>query len=260
MNSGFLRNRFLPVIGFSFLALSASVAHAAYPYDFWATEGWTQFADDQGGAYGGQAFDTEYFYYKYDEATKDVSIGLQTGFDVVDGKQRYGNKNYYGGDLALSFDGNDSSYEYAVDFGLKTKDWNDHEVDAGSGTGIDAAGLYQVTDWNNNVYHAESSPFAMTDGSLLQGITFGQDGNTRGQSGNSYYTTVTFNVASIVDTAEDFTVDSHWTMSCGNDHINGNFMVAGVSGNVPEPSILALFGIGSIGMGFAGYRRRKSKA
>jgi hypothetical protein len=124
-------------------------------FDFWATDGWNEFGYVDGIAgsgnnllngspdgvidpgSGGQKFDTEYLFYKYDSTTNQMSIGLQTGFDVIDGKTEYGGGDYYAGDLALSFatghvnDGvtisdtseNSSTYEYAVDFGLWTKKW-----------------------------------------------------------------------------------------------------------------------------------------
>ena len=64
-------------------------------------------------------------------------------------------------------------------------------------------------------------------------------------------------ISGLTDT---FTVDAHWTMSCGNDSINGRFDItrSNTGGNpVPEPSAIALMAIGSLSLGFAGYRRRK---
>ena len=266
---------------------------------------------------GGQSFDTEYLFFRYNEGTSaddkgSLSIGLQAGFDLL--RNRKGSSGYYGGDLALSFDGiglndldrnNDSSfhndynsysdeysgtYEYAVDFGKVTKNAKDKYVKDGSDTsgtdGKDAAGLYRVTDWDNTISNASSSPFAMDDGTLKQQLSFSENsywqystnlsdpglnssgkGFTDGDNNNqntdgTYYRIVTFDLKHIDGLSENFTIDAHWTMSCGNDAINGQFYVErGNSGGnpVPEPSAIALMAIGSLSLGFAGYRRRKFK-
>nr|MBC8386415.1 PEP-CTERM sorting domain-containing protein [Gammaproteobacteria bacterium] len=253
---------------------------------------------------GGQAFDTEYLFYKYDANLNNLSIGLQTGFDVVDGKVRYGNgtvyddnsssgKAYYAGDLALSFDGNviigdssgenhntnpdpyGNSYEYAVDFGLMTKDIDGNLVystNHSTTAGIDNPGLYKVKYWDNDIWYSSSSPFAMDyspDDGQVTGLISNDSGSglvdrTSHTGQNlSYYRIVSFNLDNIIAEGETFTVDSHWTMSCGNDAINGNIQLTRNSGGgnpVPEPSALALFAIGSLGMGFMGVRRKKPVA
>jgi len=60
--------------------------------------------------------------YLYKKQGNSLAIALQTGFDVETGKQRHGRRDYYAGDLALSFDGDSSSYEYAFDFGNTPRD------------------------------------------------------------------------------------------------------------------------------------------
>ncbi len=242
--------------------LALSAAASASPLAFWAGDGWTQFADDdgmsEGPGVGGQAFDTEYLYYKLSGSI--LSLGLQTGFNVTDGYQQYGSGWYYGGDLALSFDGatigDDSTYEYGVDFGLYTKDYSSvnksflnttGQVDMG-GTigefGTDAEGMYSVSTWNNNVYsgHHISDPFAIDVGSLHTSLL----SNDSNSSGNMFWRTVSFDMSGL-----GTDIDVHWTMSCGNDNINGGF-------SVPEPSLLSLLGIGLLGLGLV--RRRKAKA
>ena len=274
------------------LVSQSALATYNQPFDFFTDvdNGWTMFADDDGvvgPGGGGQRFDTEYLFYKYNEYSNSLSIGLQTGFDVWDGHKYYNRRSYYAGDLALSFDGsvngaNGSGYEYAIDFGLFTRDIDGHKVNDGANlTGVDTAGLYKVDAWNNDIWYGTSSPFAMDEGQLLQTIDnwtgysnmnpsnvtdvsygkgFTDNSNDPGID-KSFFRVVTFDLSHIANLSETFTVDAHWTMSCGNDDINGSFVVARNHDNpVPEPSVLALMGIGSVSLiaGGMGRRRRKS--
>jgi hypothetical protein len=108
-------------VGITFALTAASAA--AGPVSQWDSS-WTQVAADDtvgpGGfvdpGWGGQAFDAEYLYYKWSGSV--LSIGVQSGFNLTTGLVASGGKNYYAGDLALSFDSNASNYEYAVDFCL----------------------------------------------------------------------------------------------------------------------------------------------
>lgn len=232
---------------------SASFAQAGFMLD---TNEWTIFGNDNGHVgpgVGGQAFDAEFLFYKVEG--NSLTVGLQTGFDIIDGMQTYSDgRDYFAGDIALSFDGADgspSSYEYGIDFGFLTKGWSGAEVDSGDdSTGIDAAGLYAVDGWSNDVYrgHHISDPFAIDDGSFDRSIT-----STSGSSGTSHYRTATFDLTGLVSTNDPFDLDAHWTMSCGNDYIDGH--ADDVS--VPEPESIALLALGLIGLGLA--RRRVAK-
>jgi PEP-CTERM putative exosortase interaction domain len=243
----------------------------------WA--GWTQFQDDNvnngngedwvvGSAvdpgFGGQSFDAEYLFYKLDGDT--LSLGLQTGFDVVTGKVNTGNKDYYAGDIALSFDGT-TNYSHALDFGLLTKDYGDHNVAAVGGyhngdnsNGTDGAGLYSDIIWNEHVVPGfeVSNPFAMDGGTLVTALVWDSgSGQTGLNSDTSYFRKTSFDVSSFRQGDGSLDVDAHWTMSCGNDAINGSLNET--SSPVPEPGTIALLGIGLALFAGVGARRRRQE-
>ncbi len=243
--------------------------------------GWTQFQDDNvnngngedwvksngkvNPGYGGQAFDAEYLYYKLSGNT--LSLGLQTGFDIEDGKYRTGGKDYYAGDIALSFDGT-TTYTHALDFGLLTKDNGGHNVGADGGwhngnisDGIDDPGLYSVTDWNTHVISGfgSSNPFAMDGGIKVTDLTWDTgSGLTVNNNDTSYFRQVSFDVADVLQPNGDLLVNAHWTMSCGNDAINGSLNANALVPN-PEPGTIALLGIGLAGLAGVGARRKWKK-
>lgn len=222
----------------------------AAPVTYWTNNGFTLFASEDtndgtgnyqlGPGWGGQKFDAEHLYYKQ-EGTK-LFIGLQSGFNLTTGNQIDGSRTYYSGDLALSF--NNTAYNYAIDFGLTTKDKEGYDL-------TDPAGLYSVATWNNTIDFPESKPFAMDTSIWKKDLL----GNISGSEGLSYYRVVSFDLAGLgFDLSKEMTIGAHWTMSCGNDAISGTFSPA----PVPEPTTMLLFGTGLIGL--AGIARRRQNA
>ncbi len=215
---------------------------------------WTVLANDEGvgnggwvnPGYGGQNFDAEYLFYKIQG--NELFIGLQTGFDIISQNgQSFGGKQYYTGDLALSFDGSKSNYEYAIDFGNLTKGYNLNQTISSQGvnvgTGVDAAGLYKATSWNNDIYYGQSAPYGMSGGSMLVAANAGNFKEGTGMSGAdlSFYNIFSFDLSNIANLGQNYILDAHWTMSCGNDALDGR-------ANVIEPGSVALLLVGLLGL------------
>lgn len=252
-----LKSQFLLCLLSAMLALPAQAALISD--GTW--DGWTVFAAEDGSidfGGGGQRFDAEYLLYKYDSERHILSLGLQSGFDILHGLQPHNGKFYWSGDLALSFDGNTSNYEYAVDFGLQACGFSQRtNADCGNENN-DAlnhyAGIYQVQEWNTDIHpnHGSSNPFAMQNGDKLIPLNeyHNRAGSAMAEGEKSYFRKVDIALY-LLDIDKNFTVDSHWTMSSGNDAINGRVSVSAV----PVPAAAWLFGSALIGLASISRRR-----
>lgn len=241
---------------------AAQAGPTGAPFSFFTDpgNGWTAMTlstageDGQiGPGAGGQPFDAEYLFFKQSGST--LSIGLQAGFNLETGYVYHSASpnDYYAGDLALSFDGDNGTYEYGVDFGLLTKDYQLDLVDMAGGTsGIDSAGFYSVSSWNTDVYsgHSIASPFAIDGGAIAASLSDNSFGSGTVGGELSYWRTVSFDIGGL-GLGND--LDAHWTMNCGNDFINGSTTLT----SVPEPSVLGLMMMSLFGMGWANRRRKR---
>lgn len=186
----------------------------------------------------GQNFDAEYLFYKYDPQTKQLSLGLQTGFNLVTGKNVDSTTNWagtnrtttiYGGDLRLTIGGK----YFAVDFGLaskttqktKTGMWVVNSSTGGQSlSGAGDAGVYETTasDWSTKTDNDNGSvKWARTGGTKVASFDSSSVGSdvVRGEKysavlgrirpgvynraiitadNKSYYRTVSFNLEQVL--------------------------------------------------------------
>lgn len=263
-----------PLSGFTTFANMNNKIHINPTEKFVATRGAVTCTGSFAKCDQTQQFDAEQLLYKRDGNT--LYIALKTGFDINDGHQKdvYG-RDVYAGDLALSFKtkaGNKplNSYDYAVDFGLETRNWKASpkgvnanarelinqnkwtesvvEMD-NNGDAKDTAGVYKVTKWDNRTSY-QTTAFGATAGDLETELVF----NKVYKDGSSFIRIIGFDLTAFnysADQAVQFT--AAWTMSCGNDNIWGDATAEGTS-EVPVPAAAWLFGTALLGL--AGVKRK----
>ncbi len=188
-----------------------------------------------GPGYGGQLFDVEYIGLK--PVGDKIYFGIQTGFDLPNGSV-YEGTTYHPGDLALDVDG-DGFYEYAIDFNITS--------------GVVTFDLYEVSTWQGVKYsaHAESNPFQYASGTWLAsfGGAYGAGVFANNSDGGTSHVLEGGFEMSLLGLYAGGPVTLHWTMDCGNDHLEVT------STPVPEPSTLILVGSGGMGVLLLARRR-----
>jgi hypothetical protein len=181
------------------------------------------------GSFGGEQFDVEAFYF--DDTQDALKFALVTSFPQ--GGVTEDGIDFRTGDIAIGLNG---SSVYTL--GVKT-------------TGADFGKLYLNPTWslpNGNVGFPENGFSEFTGGTYL--------GNTSlvytnlGIDDNGYPNYVvegSISKSLLPFLAAGDQVELKYAMSCGNDDITIN---GTVDNPVPEPASLALFGLGTLGLGF----------
>jgi len=104
-------------------------------------------------------------------------------------------------------------------------------------------------NYNGYVYR-EGQEWRLKDGHQLEAI--GEGGSAvRTQIGGLNYYSISFDASAFLQ--PNMEIGLHWTMSCGNDVIEGAFD----PGIVPEPSTVFLLGLGLLGVVGIGRKRMK---
>lgn len=181
-----------------------------------------------GPGVGGQAYDVEYLGLYIESGT--VYFGLQTGFDLVSGRDWYGT-HFEPGDFALDID-DDGAYDYGIDFSFP------------GGPVVDFT-LYSNPTWESVYYSQHTSEADPWQGS---GALVASFSGAYGTPSDSYVLEGSFDLA-LLGLYFDGPITIHWTMECGNDYLDQT------SSPVPEPSTMLLFGTGFLGLAMIGRKK-----
>jgi len=186
-------------------------------------------------------FDLKAFYYE--KYTSELS--MVSGFNVFSTHKDAVTL----GDIFIDINGTSSKWDYAVVFnrdkGYKFADNSYAIIDISGGfTDIGLLAKYDVipVEPRDNNDHSQALPYAV-DLSSISFNGFDKSFSYDTLSSGDTYEMSNIDLSGVVG-SNGFTV--HLTQSCGNDILTGN---------VPEPAILSLLGLGFVSLAF--YRRRK---
>lgn len=180
--------------------------------------------------------------------TVDINRGM--GMQVSINSSYFNNIGQYQttlGDLFISTDGWNPSgtAPYTGDNSANGEDWEYAMVLAASGV----ANLYAVTDEDSIVLSSAPNGYIYRRGQEVSYTPGLQNSLGEGSwSINTELDWLTFDIPWIEGWNDVAVFGFHWTMSCGNDVIEG-------AAPVPEPATMLLLGTGLIGL--AGIGRRK---
>lgn len=198
---------------------------------------------------GGQNYDIEQIFYMYDDLDPNalsggtLCVGLVTGFPP----QGRDSDNLYAGDMFFDF-GNTGGYDLAV--AVSTSIVN---ADVPGGVDNDYFGNNYFNDGSPNWVVRDPHPFASEtpwrvnrnpaiENMLTSNVAWGH-------FGVHYFLEICLNVDGGLEdilTNPQGGLGLHWTMECGNDaidvHDDEPFLP------VPEPSTIALLGMGMLGV------------
>jgi len=193
-----------------------------------------------GPGYGGYPFDIQGLYFTYDESFMYVASILGTppeGSRGVWNGYTWGNTEYLG-DIAMSFDGSTSKYEY----GVETR-------------GADKGKFKQVDQWTAAIYYPHSSPADMktaADTGLGSGFVYEK---LPGMS-SLYYIESKIALPSFFNPSALDSINLHLTQTCGNDAADLRLFSMPPE-PVPEPATALLWGIGIFALFATGLRINK---
>ncbi len=209
---------------------------------------------------GGELFDLEGLQVK--EKNNKVYIAMANSFGWQAYSKQY-RRNYWMGDLFIGVDGKKDKFAININniaTGGSTKKLDFYTLNGGNTKGLPSVdGGY----WNKSSVSSKIGAFEVKDlskgkrGNAVDAyLGFAKDyekvDGKMGGNGNTYVWEFCFDKSLLGDFKQ---LDFHAALACGNDLLLGQYCAPAPPHSVPEPTTLALFGLGAAGLGMI--RRRK---